>query len=122
MSIGVQLLKCHYIVEYTAKECFSDFKKDIVQSRIDAVMFGNNKIMSATKKLIGNAGFGGLLINRAKFRQVSYEDKLSKVKLLVNDGRFVDASELGRGMFEVKMKKKTIDYNIPSVLDLPSST
>ena len=117
MSIGVRLLKCHLIIEFTGKRCFTAFKEDIVQSRIEAMMGGPNlKIIGATKKLIANSAYGSFLIQKSKFNSISYANKPSAVKCMINDGAFMDSSKLGHDLYEVKMKKKCISYNVPSVL------
>ena len=81
-------------------------------------MSGNSdlKVIGATKKLISNAGYGCLIMDREKFTNVKYKSKAADVRVMVNDGAFMDATEIGPSMYEVKMKKGKITYNLPTVL------
>ena len=70
-------------------------------------------IIADTMKFLGNSAYGSMILDKTRHRTVVYVKGSAKAKLKVNDPRFVNLTELGEEYFEIQMKKKTLNLDIP---------
>lgn len=104
MSIGVRLLKCYLLLEYTASNCFREFKNDVVQARVKAMGSSNpnEKIIGATMKQLSNSFYGSMLLAKHKYRETVYSNDLYQVKTYVNQPEFRGMECIGKNLYEVQ--------------------
>ena len=66
-------------------------------------------IIADTMKLLGNSGYGKIITNVDRHRDVKYcTEKVAS--LMVNDKRFRQLDVVVADAYEIKMKKKTVTY------------
>jgi hypothetical protein len=115
---GLRITKIYEAVEYTPLQCFKGFVEQVTEARRKG---DNNKEFSNfgdVFKLLGNAAYGSILINKRRYRDVTYV--LGRVKACQNisSPRFYNMSELGDGYYEFEMRKRKVRLDTPVVLGL----
>ena len=77
----------------------------------------HSQIVALTAKLMGNSLYLATLINKVKYRVITYcED--STVNQEVNDPRFVNLEVDSPGIYKIKMLKKKVINDLPIQIGL----
>jgi hypothetical protein len=113
---GLIITKIHLVLEYNRAKCFSGFNQTVSDARRLGDIDQKYEILGDTSKLIGNASYGGLLVNKSKHTDVEFIRGKQQVKLLANQPRYKDMTLLDEDLFEVQMAKKVINQDIPIIL------
>ena len=113
MQHGLKVTKVHEVIEYKFAACFSDFRDKICARRREGDTDPSKSVLSETAKVLGNAAYGSLLLDKTKHTNVKYVHSKHKAHLAVNDPSFKNLTELPGELYEVEMSKKM------TVLDLP---
>ena len=110
---GLVVSKVYEVVEYKFAACFSNFRDKICARRREGDTDPSKSVLSETAKVLGNAAYGSLLLDKTKHTRVKYVHSKHKAHLAVNDPSFKNMTELPGQLYEVEMSKKR------TVLDLP---
>ncbi len=113
---GLTVTRVYQFIEYAPMACFKDFQDTISAARRDGDMHPAKEILADTCKLLGNSGYGSLIMGKEKHRNVNYIRGESKVKLCINDPRFVSMCEVDDDVYEVESLKRKISHDLPIVL------
>ena len=89
---------------------FADF---VSMLRCAADADPDQKILGETANLVGNAGFGCLIMDVTRHQEIKCEKDESKVERTINSFFFHDLEELSDEVFELKMYKKKIKCDLP---------
>ena len=110
---GMTVSNINLVVEYKPSRCFRSFTEDVTAARRTADKNPSTKILADTAKLIGNSGYGSLLMRVDKFSSIKYCTEKAQVSKLFNTSEFKAFTQLDRNLFEVELNKKTIRYDMP---------
>ena len=112
MQKGLKVTKLHQVVEYSPKRCFRHF----VQMVSDAWQAGDadsaQKIIADTMKLIGNSGYGSLIMDKEKHQDTFYTQERGAAQLNINDPRFKKCAVIRDNLYEMEMAKICFDLPI----------
>ena len=64
-------------------------------------------------KLIGNSGYGSLIMNKEKHQEVAYVQSKGASQIMFNDPRFRKCSVIRDDLFELEMAKNKITMDLP---------
>ncbi|KAJ8298575.1 hypothetical protein KUTeg_022635 [Tegillarca granosa] len=76
------------ISEFKSKACFSKFVKEVSEARREGDKNPDTAIIADSMKLIGNSGYGSLIMDKTKHRSMKYVKGENKACLLVNKPTF----------------------------------
>ncbi len=112
---GLVVSKIYQVVEFCRDACFSDFINEVKEARREADMNEDTKIKAMTFKLLANASFGGLLLQKCKHKNIKFIHGLNAAKNCINDRRFCSLETLCESdqIYEVENYKRRIDMNTP---------
>ena len=72
ISQGMMVTKVHQVIEYSRMACFKEFGEEVTKARRDGDRCKAKQIIALLFKLIGNASFGGTLLNKQKHKRFKY--------------------------------------------------
>lgn len=103
------------MVEFPKERCFKDFEKEVSDARRLGDKDPHTAIIVDTNKVIGNSGYGSLIMDKTKHRDVSYVQGENEACLKVNDPRFqkFDYLDPEQQYYEIEMEKKNIKLDLP---------
>ena len=111
---GLEVTHVYQVVEFTPMPCFNEFTQKVSKARRDGKQNSDLSTIASTMKLLGNAAYGSLILDKSKYKSTVYcagEEKLMK---FTNKPQFVSACELDENdLYEVEMKKKSVCLNTP---------
>ena len=110
---GFKVSRVYQAVEYKPVRCFKGFEKEVSAARRAGDLDPDKSIIADTMKLLGNSAYGSMILDKTRHRRVLYVKGASKAKLKVNEPSFVSLTELGTDRFEIQMKKKTLNLDLP---------
>ena len=110
---GMKITRIYETVEYQKMPCFRKFAEEVTKHRRAGDIDSKKAMQAATMKLIGNSGYGSLIMDKSKHRQVKYVDSKPRACMLVNRRRFRKLTELSDQYFEVEMAKESIALDLP---------
>ena len=112
---GLKVTRIYEVIEYCKKKCFAQFTKDVTEARRLGDIDPTQQVMAETMKLIGNSGYGSMIMDKENHVAVSYSKDKYKTQILVNNQRFRKVNELDiEKLFELEMAKKRITQNLPT--------
>ena len=76
------------MVECQKERCFKDFEKEVSDARRLGDKDLDTAIIADTNKVIGNSGYGSLIMDKTKHRDVNYVQGENEACLKVNDPGF----------------------------------
>lgn len=68
---GLQVTRIYQVVEYVPMRCFRKFVRDVSAARRLRDTVPSMSVIGDTQKLIGNCGYGGLIMDQSKHRHVT---------------------------------------------------
>ena len=112
---GLVVTKMYQVVEFLQKRCFKDFVKEVSDARRQGDADPNTAIIADTKKTIGNASYGSLIMDQTKHRNIKYVQGENETSFKVNDPLFrkLDCLDSEEQYYEVEMAKKKIKLDLP---------
>lgn len=115
LANGLVMTKVYEILEFQKTKCFSDFQNTVTKARRSGDAHPDLKIVGETLKLLGNAFYGKCNENKSKHINSNFYTE-SEAAIKVNDGHFINLSEIGEKYYEVQSSKKTIKYDLPILI------
>ena len=85
---GMVVTKIYQVVEFQAQRCFKDFVEEVSDARRQGDVNPDTAIIAETMKIIGNSGYGSLIMDKSKHRNIQYIQGENKTCLKVNDPLF----------------------------------
>jgi G:T-mismatch repair DNA endonuclease (very short patch repair protein) len=112
---GLKVSRIYQVIEYNNPTfSFRNFVKEVTEARRLGDQDSTKSVIADTMKLIGNAAFGSMIMNKAKFKTISYVKGLQEGSKIINDRLFERISEIGEEYYEVELYKKKIDLDLPT--------
>ena len=113
LNHGLKVTRVYQVVEYKKQKCFKDFRDRVSDARRRGDHDPDFEVEAATMKLIGNSGYGSLIMDQTKHQNIKYCQSQHEASLMVNSPHFRKLTELPKDIFEMEMSKKTIQLNLP---------
>lgn len=110
---GLVVTRIHQAVQWVSYPWLRPFGEFVSSSRRAADADSHQKIPGETTKLVGNAGFGRLLVDVSSHQNIKYEKDEGKVERAINGVFFRDLEEMSDNVFELKMWKKKPKCDLP---------
>ena len=110
---GLEVTRVYDVVEYRFEKCFEGFCDYISTARRAGDADPSKEILGETCKVLGNASYGSLLLDKTKHTNVNYVHDVQRLRLAVNDPCFKTACALPGDLYEIEKSKKSIDLDIP---------
>ena len=93
---GLQVSRIHMAIESSQMTCFQDFVNYVTDVRRKGDIDETQKVISDTVKVVGNSAYGGVLLNKDKFVNVTYVEGSDTASKRINDIRFMRLTELDK--------------------------
>ncbi|KAL5019000.1 hypothetical protein ScPMuIL_004722, partial [Solemya velum] len=112
---GMRVTKIYQVVEYANNQCFRQFVEDVSNARREGDEVSEKSIIADTMKLIGNSGYGSLIMDKTKHRTVNLMEGERSVCMNVNDPRFrkLECVDEEKEIYEMEMAKGRIRLDLP---------
>ena len=99
--------------KYTPQLCFRQFVRDVSDARRAGDVDDGQKIIADTMKLIGNSGYGSLIMDKEKHQDTLYAEGWGAAQLNINDPRFKKCSTIADNLYEMEMARTKIRFDLP---------
>ncbi len=95
--------------------CFKTFVDDVSKARREGDISPDLSIIADTMKLIGNSGYGSLIMDKTKHRKIEYKRVENNACLAVNSPQFRQLSCLDPEdeYYEIELAKNQIKLSLP---------
>ena len=113
MQKGLSVTKLHQVVEYTPHRRFRQFVRDVSDACRAGDVDNAQKIIADTMKLIGNSGYGSLIMDKEKHQDTLYAEGWGAAQLKINDPRFKKCAAITDNLYEMEMAKTKIRFDLP---------
>jgi hypothetical protein len=113
---GLKITRIYEVIEFTPAKPFLGFVEQVSSARRKADMSSEYSNFGNVWKLVGNSGYGSLLIQKDKHRDVMYVKGKPNACKLISDPKFYNATELSEEYYEIEMRKKRIILDTPVYL------
>ena len=110
---GLVCSEVHEVIEYKFAACFSEFRDKICRRRREGDTDPSKGVLGETAKILGNAGYGSLLLDKTKHSRVKYVHSKHEAHLAVNDPAFKNMTELPGDLYEIELSKRRTVLDIP---------
>ena len=110
---GLKVTKLHQVVEYTPQRCFRKFVQEVSDARRAGDGEEDQKIIADTMKLIGNSGYGSLIMDKERHLDTLYAEGRGEAQLNINDPRFKKCAVITHNLYEMEMAKTKIRFDLP---------
>ena len=112
---GLHVNKVYQVIEYSPLACFTEFVRDVVEGRRAGDQDSTKALISDTMKLLGNAAYGSMLLDKAKHHTIKYVRGYRKAVLKANSSRFLKLTELDpeNEYYELELQKQQIRHDMP---------
>ena len=110
--------KIYQVVEFQQQRCFLDFVKEVSDARRLGDVDSDTAIIADTMKVIGNSGYGSLIMDKTKHSDIQYVQGENETCLKVNEPRFqkLECLDEEEQYYEVEMGKRKIKLDLPITL------
>ena len=85
---GLVVTNIYQVVEYQQDRCFLDFVREVSDARRQGDIDPDTATSADNMKVIGNSGYGSLIMDKSKHREVQYVQGENETSLKVNDPLF----------------------------------
>lgn len=115
LNHGLMVTKIYQVVEFQEQRCFRNFVQEVSDARRQGDADPDTAIIADTMKVIGNAGYGSLIMDKTKHREVKYVQGENETCLKVNDPLFhkLECLDPEGQYYEVEMAKRKIKLDLP---------
>ncbi|KAJ8314770.1 hypothetical protein KUTeg_006920 [Tegillarca granosa] len=112
---GMVVTKIHQVVEYLPQACFKRFVSDMSEARRLGDIHPDKSIIADTMKPIGNSGYGSLIMDKTKHKDVVYVQDEGPACLLINQPLFrkMECIDAENQYYEAEMAKSRIKLDLP---------
>ena len=111
---GLVVTKIYQVIEYAPMQCFSKFVDQVSNARRAGDADPDQGIIADTMKLIGNSGYGSLIMDKEKHQTVSYVHDKGQARLKINDPLFRKCTVIGDDkLYEIELAKGKITFDLP---------
>ena len=110
---GLMVTKLHQVIEYTPQRCFRKFVQEVSDARRAGDVDSAQKIIAETMKLIGNSGYGSLIMDKERHQDTLYTEGRGAAQLNINDPRFKKCTIITDNLYEMEMAKTKIRFDLP---------
>lgn len=110
---GLELTKIHEMVEFRSQRCFKPFMNEVTDARRKGNADSSLDALASTMKLVGNSGFGSLIMDKLKHQDVKFVDSPVGAYKKVNEQGFCKVTEIYTDYLEVEMAKEKIKLDLP---------
>ena len=107
---GLEVLHVYQIIEYDPIPYFRQFGDAVSTARREGDVHRDKTII--VDKLLGNSGYGKIITNADRHRDVSYCTEKAASRM-VNDKRFRQLDIVVDDAYEIEMNKKIVKYTLP---------
>ena len=117
LNHGMVVTKVYQVVEFRSRRCFSEFVREVSDARRMGDNDPNTAIIADTMKVIGNLGYGSLIMDKTQHRQIKYVQGENEMCMKVNDPLFrkLDCLDPEEQFYEVEMAKRKIKLDLPII-------
>ena len=115
LSKGVEVTNITQVLQYTPKTPFKGFVDRVTDARRQADADPALEILGLVHKLMGQAGYGKCLMRKDLHTSQTLMSA-DKAMATVQHPRFVSMVRLTDDLYDVKMKKKVVNWSLPLVL------
>lgn len=114
LNHGLVITKIHQVIEYKPSKCFTNFAKEVSDSRRMGDNNSEYALLAETCKLAANSAYGKFITAVEKFVKYEYVmDDDQKVSKLLNSHNFLSFNEMKNDLYEFEMCPKKTNINIP---------
>jgi hypothetical protein len=115
LNHGMVVNKIYQVVEFQQQRCFKNFVKEVSDARRMGDRDPNTAIIADTMKVIGNSGYGSLIMDKSKHRDINYIQGENETCLKINDPQFrkLDCLDMEEQYYELEMAKTVIKLDLP---------
>ena len=112
---GLVITKIYQLVEFQQQRCFRNFVQEVSDARRQWDIDPDTAIIADTNKVIGNSGYGSLIMDKTKHRAIKYVQGENETCLKVNDPLFqkLECLDEEEQYYEVEMAKCKIKLDLP---------
>ena len=112
---GLVVTKIYQVVEFQQQRCFREFVKEVSDARRQGDTDQDTAIIADTMKVIGNSGYGSLIMDKTKHSEVKYVQGENETCLKINDPLFrnLECLDQEEQYYEVDMAKRKIRLDLP---------
>ena len=115
---GLEVTRVYYTISYNGKECFNWFTKDVCSDRRAADLGGIElKMVGEAMKLMGNAGYGHTMMNKAKHTLTTFA-KEKNLEIHTKNPLMKHYDELNENIYEVEKMKRKVVHDLPLQIGL----
>lgn len=103
------------MVEFQAQSCFENFVREVSDARRQGDQHPDMAIIGETKKMIGNSGYGSLVMDKTRHRTIKYVQGEKQASVLVNSPQFrkLECISEEDSYYEVELAKDKIKLDLP---------
>ena len=113
---GLKVGNIYQVIEFKKDACFQKFCNEVSDARREGDINTASDVIANTMKLIGNSGYGSLIMDVEKHQQIKYVKGEHEAYLYVKKPNFKKVTELENDMFEFELLKKKIKLTLPIYL------
>ena len=110
---GLTVAQVYQVIEFSPMSCFKQFHDKVSDARRAGDVHEDQSIIADTMKLIGNSGFGSMIMDQEKHQKVIYVRGDKDIQMKVNDPHFKKLTEFSEDFCEVEMSKSKQILNLP---------
>ena len=110
---GLVVSHIYQVVEFTPKWPFRKFVQEVSDARWAGDVDKDQEIIADTMKLIGNSGYGSLIMDKEKHQDTLYAQGWGAAQLKINEPCFKKCTIITDDIYEVEMAKKKILFHLP---------
>ncbi len=110
---GLVVTHIYQVIEFSPASCFKTFEESVTEARRGGDHNENMGIIGESMKLIGNAAFGSVLMEKTKHQSIKIAKSENDLMVKINDPLFRQMTKLSDSCFEVVLGKKNITLDIP---------
>ena len=112
LQMGLVIDDIDWILDYQPKKCFEWFRDMVINGRRKSDLDHNYAIIGDCLKTLGNAFYGGTLIDRKKHTSVTIVDE-NKIGNHIKSPMFKTLTELNDHFYEVENQEKQSSITLP---------
>ena len=115
LNHGMTVTKIYQVVEFQSQRCFQDFVSEVSDAHRLGDDAPDTAIIADTMKVIGNSGYGSLIMDKTRHHDIQYLQGENETCLKINDPLFrkLDCLDPEEQYYEVEMAKRKIKLDLP---------
>ena len=110
---GMKVTRVYQVVEFNAEACFKSFVNIVTEARRAGDEWPEMEIIGNTMKLMGNSGYGSVMMDKTKHCDIKYVKGDRETCLAVNQDKFRNVTCLEEEFYEIEMAETKIVMDLP---------